>query len=255
MSAEQFISAEVQDGVATLTLDRPPVNVIHIPMLEQLERTLAGLAGDRQVRTLIVRAAGKLFSAGVDVADHTADKVGDMIPLFDRVCRALAGFPVPTIAAVHGHALGGGCELVICCDLAYMAEDAKIGQPEIQLAVFAPVAALRLPYLSGYRAAADLMFTGRTLTAAEALQTGLVNAVVPAAQVMPAAREKAQQIAAHSRAAMTLLKKALLHGYRDWAENLPLVERLYLDELMRTHDVNEGLQAFMQKRKPVWRHE
>ncbi len=254
MSKNEFVISDLQNGIATLTLNRLPVNVIHIPMLEQLEAELTSLAGDDAVRALILQAGGKMFSAGVDVGDHTPDKVGEMIPLFDRVCRALAEFPVPTLVAVHGHALGGGCELVICCDLAVIAERAKIGQPEIQLAAFAPIAALRLPSLIGYRAAADLMFTGRNLTAEEALQMGLVNAVAPADQVAAWAQEKAAQIAGLSRAAMLLLKKALLKGYGDWTAGLPEIEKMYLEELMQTADAHEGLTAFMEKRKPVWKH-
>ncbi len=250
----QFISYEIQSGVATLTIDHPPVNIVHVLTLRQLEEALGELSEDENVRVLVLRAEGKMFSAGADVADHTADKVGEMIPLFDRVCRALADFPVPTIAVVQGHALGGGCELVLCCDLAVVAERAKIGQPEIQLAAIAPVAALRLPYLTGYRAAADLMFTGRNLTAQEALEIGLVNAVVPVEQVNIWAEEKANRIAGYSRAAMALLKKALLKGYGNWAKSAPELEKLYLDELMSTADAHEGLAAFMEKRKPAWKH-
>ncbi|MCP5099808.1 MAG: enoyl-CoA hydratase/isomerase family protein, partial [Chloroflexi bacterium] len=154
--SDQFINVSVQGGIASLSLNRPPVNVLHISMLEQLAEALTQLTQDTTIRVLVLRAEGKMFSAGVDIADHTPEKVGEMIPLFDRVCQSLAEFPVPTITAVHGHALGGGCELVICCDLAVMAEGAKIGQPEIQLAAVAPIAALRLPALVGYRAAADI---------------------------------------------------------------------------------------------------
>lgn len=195
-----------------------------------------------------------MFSAGADVEDHTADNVGNMIPLFDRVCQALAAFPTPTIASVHGHALGGGCELVLCCDLAVMAANAKIGQPEIQLAAIAPVAAMRLPYYTSYRTAADLMFTGRNLTAQEALDVGLVNIVLSAEEVAGWAQEKAEHIASLSRAAMVILKKALLMGYGAWARSALELESLYLKDLMSTTDAHEGLAAFMEKRKPEWKH-
>jgi cyclohexa-1,5-dienecarbonyl-CoA hydratase len=254
-----YLSLKVTDGVARLTLDRPPVNVLNIAMLRQLEAALEQLAGDIDVRVLVLTAAGKLFSAGVDVADHTADKVGEMIPLFDQVCRLLADFPVPTIAAVHGHALGGGCELVLCCDLAVMSETAKIGQPEILLAVIAPVAALRLPSLVGYRAAADLMFTGRSFGAAEAHQVGLVNAVTPPDQVEDWIQDKVGQLAPLSRSALIIAKRALRLGGRGslegWAQALPEMEALYLDDLMNTADAQEGLAAFMEKRSPTWKHE
>lgn len=252
--SDRYIDVVVQTGIATVCLNRPPVNVLHIPMLQQLAEALAQLAEDATVRVLVLLAEGKLFSAGVDVADHTPDKVGEMIPLFDHVCRMLAEFPVPTITAVHGHALGGGCELVICSDIAIMAEGAKIGQPEIQLAAIAPIAALRLPALVGYRAAADLMFTGRLLTAAEAHQIGLINQVVAQDTVEDCVQEQAKRLAGLSRAALVLAKRALTMGFGNWAAMLPEMERIYLDELMQTADAHEGLNAFMEKRKPVWKH-
>lgn len=251
---ERSVSFEIGEGVATITLNRPPVNVIDISMLQQMQSALESLSQDISVRTLVLRAEGKLFSAGVDVADHTAEKVGEMIPLVDHVCQTLAGFPVPTIAAVQGHALGGGCELVICCDMAVMVERAKIGQPEIQLAVFAPVAAMRLPFLVGYPAAADLLFTGRSLSAQEALEMGLVNAVVPLDQLNGWVGEKAAQMSGLSRTALTLSKRALQLGFGNWAGSHEEMERLYLDELMSTADANEGLASFMEKRRPVWQH-
>jgi cyclohexa-1,5-dienecarbonyl-CoA hydratase len=256
MSTENgtFVSYEITEGAGTITLDRPPVNVLHMPMLQELESALERLAEKDEVRVLVLQAAGKLFSAGVDVADHTAEKVGEMIPLVDRVCRSLADFTVPTIAKVQGHALGGGCELVLCCDLAVLAEGASLGQPEIQLAAIAPVAALRLAYLAGYRHAADLLFTGRRFSSSEALQAGLVNAVVPGERLDDWVSAKVQALAGLSRAALRLAKRALLLGYQEWAEKMPEMERLYLDNLMSTSDAHEGLEAFMEKRSPVWKH-
>ncbi len=252
--SEQFISYEMKDGVAYLTLNRPPVNVIDIATLRQMRTALAELAQDSSVRTLVLQAEGRMFSAGVDVADHTADKVGEMIPLVDQVCRDLAEFPLPTIAAVHGHALGGGCELVICCDMAVMVESAKIGQPEIQLAVFAPIAAMRLPFLVGYSAAADILFTGRNLSAQEALRIGLVNAVVSQEELSQWVEEKVGQLSGLSRSALLYCKQALNLGFGNWSRVHKDMERLYLDDLMRTADANEGLAAFMEKRRPVWQH-
>lgn len=256
MSSEgnEFITSEIHGGVATLTLNRPPLNVMNLAMLQQMEAALEKAASDSSIRVLVLQAQGKAFSAGVDVADHTAEKVGEMIALVDRVCTSLADFPVPTLAAVQGHALGGGCELVLCCDLAVMAAEAGIGQPEIHLAALAPVAALRLPYLVGYRTAADILFTGRRLTSEEALKAGLVNAVVPQDQVNQWAKEKAEQLAGLSRAACSLVKQAVRMGYGNWAAAMPEMEKLYLQDLMATQDAHEGLAAFMEKRTPDWKH-
>ncbi len=143
---------------------------------------------------------------------------------------------------------------MLCCDLAVMAESAKLGQPEINLAVFAPIAALRLPYLVGYRVEADLMFTGRALSAREALQMGLINAVVPAEALEGWVSDKCAAIAEMSRAAMVLQKRSLRLGYGHWAAALPEVQEIYLNELMKTADAKEGLAAFIEKRKPVWSH-
>ena len=132
-SALKYITWQLEDGVGYLTLNRPPLNILHIPMIQEMEKVLTAVASEQSMRLLIIRAEGKLFSAGVDIADHTAERVGEMIPLFNRVCHALATFPTPTLAVVHGHALGGGCELVICCDMVAAAAQVKLGQPEIKL--------------------------------------------------------------------------------------------------------------------------
>jgi cyclohexa-1,5-dienecarbonyl-CoA hydratase len=251
---ESYIHVETKDGITTLTINKPPLNVVDIVALRQLESALMELSRDENIRVLILRAAGKMFSAGVDVADHTPDKVGEMIPLFDRACRALANFPAPTLAVVHGHALGGGCELVLCCDLAVMAESAKIGQPEIQLAAFAPIAAMRLPLMVGYRAAADMLLTGRNLTSDEALKIGLVNAVLPADGIESWVQEKIAQMSTLSRVALVATKRALQLGSGAWDASTAEQENLYLNELMKTEDAHEGLTAFMEKRPAVWKH-
>jgi cyclohexa-1,5-dienecarbonyl-CoA hydratase len=249
-----FIRVETKNGASTLALIRAPLNVLNMTALSQLESTLTVLSRDENIRVLILRAEGKMFSAGVDVADHTPDKVSEMIPLFDRVCRLLANFPCPTLAVVHGHALGGGCELVLCCDLAVMAENAKIGQPEIQLAAFAPIAAMRLPLMVGYRAAADMLLTGYILTAEEALKIGLVSAVVSTDGLEQWVQEKISQLSGLSRIALTMTKRALQSGFGVWDASSSELEKLYLDELMQTEDAHEGISAFMEKRTPVWKH-
>ncbi len=251
---QSLILYEIHDGVAVLTLNRPPLNVLNIAMLREFLGALNRAAEDESIGALVLKANGKLFSAGVDIEDHTPDKVGEMIPLFNKVCRTLAELPFPTIAAVHGHALGGGCELVLCCDLAIMAEEATLGQPEIRLAAIAPIAALRLPALIGARAAVDLLLTGRNVEAAEALRIGLVNEIAPADQVEKKAIQKAAQISSLSGAAQRLNKRALRLTLDDWSAHVDEVEDIYLNHLMRTADSGEGLQAFLEKRPPVWTH-
>ncbi len=253
--AEKYVSLEKDNGVASLILNFPPVNVLDIPGMKQVKEVIEAAAKDISIRVLLLKAEGKMYSAEVDVVDHTPEKVREMIPLFNQLCVALADFPVPTIAVVHGHALGGGCELVLCCDLVVMAEKAKIGQPEIQLAAIAPIAALRLPQIVGSKAAADILFTGRNLTAQEALEIGLVNAVFPLDEINEWANEKAAQISGMSGAAQKINKRALKIGMGDWTKTLPEMEELYLKELMSAADAKEGLEAFLEKRPPIWKHE
>ena len=244
----QFIEWQSQEGVARLTLKRPPLNIINIAMLRELRSALDMIARDESLRTLVVRAEGKMFSAGVDVADHTADKVGEMIPLFDRVCVALSAFPTPTLAVVHSHALGGGCEIALCCDLIIAAEGANFGQPEIKLATIAPIAALRLPGMIGYRRAAEMLFSGEPISSIEAAQIGLINRAVPIEQLDPTVDQLIGKLNALSGVALRLCKRALR------LNNVTEMENLYLDELMTTGDALEGLAAFMQKRAPIWKN-
>jgi cyclohexa-1,5-dienecarbonyl-CoA hydratase len=248
----QFVGWQMSDGAGYLTLKRPPLNVINIPMIRELASALEA-ARDASLRVLVVRAEGKLFSAGVDVADHTADKVGEMIPSFDRICTTLAEFPAPTLAAVHGHALGGGCELALCCDLVVAAEGANFGQPEIKLATIAPIAALRLPGLVGYRRAAELLMTGETTGAVEAARIGLINRAVPAAELESTVEQYVGKLRALSGAALRVCKKAARLGDDGWSK-LAAMEKLYLEELMSTQDAHEGVASFIEKRAPIWKH-
>ena len=251
----QFVEWRVSEGIGYLTLKRPPLNVINLVMIRELASALEAATRDESLRALVVRAEGKLFSAGVDVADHTADKVGEMIPSFDHVCTTLADFPAPTLAAVHGHALGGGCELALCCDLVVAAEGANFGQPEIKLATVAPIAALRLPGLVGYRRAAELLFTGEAIGAVEAARVGLINRAVPAGELDQAAEQVVGKLLALSGAALRVCKQAARLGDDGWsARSLPAMEKLYLEELMATQDAHEGVASFIEKRAPVWKH-
>lgn len=244
----QFIDWQANNGIARLTLKRAPLNIINIAMLRELGSALEVIARDESLRVLVLRGEGKMFSAGVDVAEHTTNKVGEMIPLFDQTCTALSDFPAPTLAVVHGHALGGGCELALCCDLIVAAEGANFGQPEIKLATIAPIAALRLPALIGSRRAAELLFTGEPIGSIEAAQIGLINRAVPIDQLDRTVDQLIGKLINLSGAALRLCKRAMRLGALD------TMEKLYLDELMSTEDAHEGLAAFMEKRAPIWKH-
>ncbi|MDE3228406.1 MAG: enoyl-CoA hydratase/isomerase family protein [Chloroflexota bacterium] len=252
----EFLHLAVAEGVATITLDRPPLNVLTIAMNRELEDALERVAQDQRLKAAVLRAEGKAFCAGVDVADHTPARVDEMIRGFGRLFTRLRMSPAPTIAVVHGAALGGGTELAIGCDLVLAGSSARFGQPEIKLGVFPPIAAARFPRLIGYQQAARLILTGEPVSAAEALRLGLVTEVVPDAELTARLDSLLGQLRGQSAAALRLAKRALLMGdTRDDADTLDAIERLYLTDLMATADAREGIQSFMEKRQPVWRDE
>lgn len=247
------------DGaVFAITMCRPPLNILDIPALSALGDALEAAWDDPAARLVVLDAAAdaRAFSAGVDVADHTADRVADMIGSFHRVFRILDRVAVPTLAVVDGAALGGGCELAAAFDIVLASDRAKFGQPEIRLGAFAPVASILLPAAIGPKRAADWLFTGRTVTAAEAHGAGLVSRVVAAADLAATASALEEEIIASSGAALRLAKRALKAGCEAWClqDRLAPIESLYLDDLMATHDIHEGLAAFADRRAPQWEH-
>jgi cyclohexa-1,5-dienecarbonyl-CoA hydratase len=255
MSDFEFLSLETADGVAVVTMNRPPLNVLNNPMMDALNRLLEPAAADRGLAAIVIRGAGKSFSAGVDVSDHAADKVADMIRLFHGIFRKLASTDALTIAAVQGAALGGGCELACFCDIVLASERAKFGQPEVQVGVFPPVAACVFPPQVGIKKAIELNALGVTIDAAEAHRIGLVNQVFPAADFDTRVGEYLGAIKKLSRPVVRLAKRATLLAVREQLlARLEAAEALYLDELMPLHDANEGIAAFVEKRQPVWRH-
>lgn len=251
----QHIAFEKRDGIARLTLNKPPLNVLDIAMMQEINAALEGLGDDPSVKVLVFQAAegSKAFSAGVDVSDHTADKVGEMIEVFHRIFRHLDGLEMPTVAVVGGAALGGGCELVLFCDMVIASEKASFGQPEIQVGVFPPIAVAALPGIVGPKKALELVLIGDRIRAGEALRLGLVNQVVPVEELQAAAEEFVGKLAKLSGAVLRLTKRAVRVGSAgSFADGLAAVEDLYLGPLMATEDAHEGLAAFMEKRAPVW---
>lgn len=251
----EFLSVQREEGIARVTLNRPPLNVLHIPMMRELAGVLDELEKDASLKVLLITGAGRAFCAGVDVADHTADRVEEMLTLFHEVIRRVFRFPAPVVAAVNGAALGGGWELVMACDVVLAVEGAKIGQPEIKLAVFPPVAAALMPRLVGRQRAMELILTGRTLTAEEGYQVGLVNHVYPADTFSEQVEAFVRQLTALSAPVVRLTKRTVLEGLdAPFERALEEAERAYLQDLMSLEDPHEGLAAFLEKRQPVWKN-
>jgi len=253
--AARGFEVTVKERVARLTLRRPPLNILDIATCLGLAAALRGLARRPDVGALVLSAEGRSFSAGVDIGEHLPPNAVRSLRSFHAVCRALLLFPRPTIARVHGDALGGGLELVLCCDVAVASASARLGLPEIGLGVFPPLAASLLPRLAGRRAAAEAILWGEALRAEQGLRLGFVSEVVPAADLDAAVERRARRVASLSGAATALARRAILRGAEGpFGPALAAVESIYRRRLLGTRDAREGLDAFLEKRPPSWRH-
>ncbi len=250
----QNIIFQRKEGIARITLNHPPVNILDIPTMKEIVGVLDGLQRDEETKVLVFAGNGKAFCAGVDVKDHTADKVDEMVEVFHRIFRLMWSLDIPTVAAVNGAALGGGCELVTCCDMIIASEKATFGQPEIQVGVYPPVAVVTFPRLMPHMKAMELLLTGQVIDAREAERLGIVNNVVPVESFEKEVSSFVGKLTALSGAVLRLTKRATLQGLAlSLEEALAGSEDLYLNRLMKTEDATEGLQAFMEKRRPVWK--
>ena len=247
---------ERQEAVCSIVLNKPPLNILDIGMIEKLHDALKALEEDARVRVVMFRGAGeRAFCAGVSIQDHTPDRIRLMIPRFHSIFRLLARTDKVTVAAVRGHCLGGGLELALMCDLVVATEDAQMGQPEIKLGQLPPVGIILLPYLIGYRRAAELLLTGRSIGAREAQLLGLVNRVVPDGELTGCLLELGGELTAQSGAALRMTKRLLRRVSRlDFERLLRESEEFFLEDVAETADAKEGILAFLEKRAPHWTH-
>ncbi len=244
-----------RDGrVATITLERPPLNILDLSMIAELNQALASLA-PHPPQILQLRGSAKAFSAGVSIQDHTADKVPIMLRGLHASILTLMALPSISIAVVEGHCLGGGLELAAACDMVLAADSATFGQPEIELGCFPPVAAALFPSRLGSGRTIELLLTGRTFDATEAERFGLVTWRVKPDEIDAELARLTEQFLNKSAAVTPLLKRAVQTGGGvAIADALAETERIYLEELTKTEDMNEGVVAFLEKRPPVWKH-
>jgi cyclohexa-1,5-dienecarbonyl-CoA hydratase len=251
---EGALMTDVKDGAAYVTIDRPPLNVLDIATNRALAAELRALAPRDDVRVVVLRGAGpRGFSAGVEIREHTRERIVEMLGAFHDVFRALAELDRLTIAAVHGVALGGGCELAAFCDVTIAEESATFGLPEIKLGCFPPVAAVILPQLVGRKAAAELILSGEPIGARQAFEIGLVTRLVPDGALAAELPAYVARFTDKSVAVLRLTRDALRsERHLDFFEALAQVERVYVDELMATADAREGIEAWLEKRAPRW---
>lgn len=245
------LTIEINGAIARITLNHPPLNIIDIPMMEQLADALADLERRPSVMAVVFSSLENVFSAGVDIAAHEEPMVRMMLGKFHAVIRAMVASPKLLIATVKRHCLGGGAELALMCDMIYASKDAVFAFPEIKLAAFPPVAMVALAACVGQKRAAELVLTARAVTAQEALEMGLVNGVADDPETLVA--ETLMRVQQLSPAALAIAKKAFyawdaIH----FDKGLARAEGIYNDDLMRTEDAKEGIRAFMERRRPRW---
>ena len=238
--------------VLQLTLDFGKGNILDVAAIEALRAAVGEAATTDGLRGLLIDHAGPHFSFGASVEDHLPQHVDDMLPRFHGLAREMLGLDLPILCAVRGQCLGGGLEVALLADRVVAAADARFGQPEIQLAVFAPVASALLPHRVGSRRAADLLLTGRSLDAEQALSWQLIDEIAdePASTCRDWA---ARHLTNKSRAALRLATRAARSTWVGrFTSDLERLERLYLEDLMSTEDAAEGIRAFLERRQPVW---
>ncbi|KKB41272.1 enoyl-CoA hydratase/isomerase family protein [Bacillus thermotolerans] len=255
--AEQFetIQFRTEQGVAYLTLDRPPVNVLNIEMMNEISSALTSIRDNKDLHALVIRAEGKVFSAGAAVEDHMGDKAEPMLQAFHKMFHLLIEIPCPTIAVVEGAALGGGCELATFCDIVYATEKAKFGQPEINLGLFPPVSTVAFPWVTGLNRTMELLLTGETIDAQKAYEWGFVNRLVAREEVDEALEQLLGNLRSKSALALSLTRKAVRKAMASsFAASIGEVEQIYFRDLLPSNDAQEGLHSFVEKREPVWKN-
>jgi cyclohexa-1,5-dienecarbonyl-CoA hydratase len=242
------------DNYARITLNRPPLNIMNIEMMAEISDALESLHNEDHVKLIVFNSACKVFSAGVDMVDHTPQKVFQLLDSFHKIFLSMIEIGKPTLAAVNGPALGGGCELATFCDLVIASENAKFGQPEIKVGVFPPIATVVFPYLVGKKKAMELILTGEAIEAKEALSLGLINRVVPLEKLEDSVKEISSKIVVNSGPVLQMMKTTMLSGEGlNFQDALKKAQDIYLNHLMALEDTNEGLKAFVERRVPIWK--
>jgi cyclohexa-1,5-dienecarbonyl-CoA hydratase len=244
----------VEDRVARVTLDRPPLHILDIALMEELEGALGRVERESNAVVCVLGSTGdKAFSSGVDIKDHTAERVKAMLDGFHDVIRKVRSLECVTVAGVRGMALGGGFELALACDMIVAEEGSTFGVPEIWLGCFPPVAAAMLPRHLSPQKAYEIVLSGEPITAAEAGAMGLVNAVAPRGHLEETLERFISLFTEKSGSALRIAKRALrVAEERAFGPALQETERLYLEELMKTRDAREGIEAYLAKREPKW---
>jgi cyclohexa-1,5-dienecarbonyl-CoA hydratase len=249
------VRMRAESPVARLTLQRPEHNLLNESMLRELSTGLELLSAREDVKVIVLEAAGKVFSGGIDIGEYTPERAFQLIEAFHRTCLAMVEAPRPIVVVVNGPAIGGGAELAAFGDLIVATPRARFALPEITIGIFPPLASTMLPYLVGPKLALELVLTGEAVTAERAQELGLVNRVVPEAQLEAAVGQLVSRMTAQSGAVLAMAKKAVLGGMGlSLRDAMRFSMDIFLHELYRLEDSQEGLRALIEKRKPEWKN-
>ena len=250
------VTCQKTGRLLSIIWERPPLNVLDISLLRELDDALASTAVQADVDVVVLRGAGeRAFSAGVDIRDHTPEKVPEMLDVVHGAIRKLMALPQVSIAAVRGVCLGGGLEIASSCDLVVASEESSFATPEIFVGCYPPVALARFAGLIGYQRAAEMILTGRRFSAREAQAMGLINRLFSADQWENGLAALSEELLGKSGAVLRLTLRGLRElSHRGFDQALRRSEEIYCGELLKTADVDEGVAAFVEKRPPRWQH-
>jgi cyclohexa-1,5-dienecarbonyl-CoA hydratase len=251
----KHLQLDTTGGIARIVLNRPPANVLSVDVMSDLNTALESLEYERGIKLVVLSAAGKYFSAGFELTDHLGDRAYVMLESYRRIFENLAKLDKPTLAVVAGPALGAGGLLAAGCDITLAgAQNAKFGHPEVKGGVFNTVAAALLPRLVGRKKAFEMILGGASLTAAEAERIGLITRAVPDERLEAEAAALIQRFQESSAPVMQTIRRAIFGGLDlPFGDAVRHAEDVYLNQLMASEDMEEGLRAVMEKRKPAWK--
>ena len=251
------VEYKYDNSVARIILDDGKSNILDSIMMHELIDLFSSFKKMNDLKLITFEGAGANFSFGASVAEHTKDKADKMLTTFHKMFLLIIELSIPTLAKISGHSLGGGFELPLVCNFIFADKTAKVGQPEILLGVFAPPASIMLPLKIGNTKADDMLITGRIISADEGMQMGLFNEIFEDKEAMEAGVDSwiQKHILCKSASSLRYTTRTARASFNYFMlKNIPAFTGIFLNELMETYDANEGINSFMEKRKPVWKN-